>query len=179
MAPEPQFYALYFVHNLHFLAYSAMMEARYETALGAARHAAGDPQAAVPDLRDERRVLGVVLPQVDDVVEAGADDRQDHILSYFLLSSDLPNTALGSRVMLTVHRKSRGSTSVHLTLNSGGNGLLTGSFDTDVVWIEVTVVNGGTRYAGCAYGETPPGEGTCGGYPVDDGYPHRITVTAY
>ncbi len=36
-APEPDFYSLYYVHNLHFLAYAAMMEARLETALAAAQ----------------------------------------------------------------------------------------------------------------------------------------------
>jgi tetratricopeptide (TPR) repeat protein len=36
-APKPDFYALYFVHNVHFLAYSAMMEGRFETAMNAAR----------------------------------------------------------------------------------------------------------------------------------------------
>lgn len=36
-APAPEFYSLYFLHNLHFLAYAAMMEGRYETALAAAR----------------------------------------------------------------------------------------------------------------------------------------------
>ncbi len=37
VAPAPGFYSLYYVHNLHFLAWAAMMEGRYETALGAAR----------------------------------------------------------------------------------------------------------------------------------------------
>lgn len=37
VAPEPRFYSLYFMHNIHFLAYAAMMEGRYETALAAAR----------------------------------------------------------------------------------------------------------------------------------------------
>lgn len=37
VAPEPDFYALYFVHNIHFLAWSAMMEGRYEAAMNAAR----------------------------------------------------------------------------------------------------------------------------------------------
>jgi tetratricopeptide (TPR) repeat protein len=36
-APEPDFYALYFIHNIHFLSWSAMMEGRYETAIDAAR----------------------------------------------------------------------------------------------------------------------------------------------
>ena len=35
-APEPDFYSLYFMHNVHFLAYAAMMEGRYETAIEAA-----------------------------------------------------------------------------------------------------------------------------------------------
>jgi tetratricopeptide (TPR) repeat protein len=37
MAPKPDFYSLYYVHNVHFLAYAAMMEGRYERAISAAR----------------------------------------------------------------------------------------------------------------------------------------------
>ncbi len=37
VAPKPDFYSLYFMHNLHFLAYAAMMEGRYQTAIAAAR----------------------------------------------------------------------------------------------------------------------------------------------
>lgn len=37
VAPEPRFYSLYFMHNIHFLAYASMMEGRRETALEAAR----------------------------------------------------------------------------------------------------------------------------------------------
>lgn len=37
LAPPPDFYRVYYLHNLHFIAYSAMMEAREEVALGAAR----------------------------------------------------------------------------------------------------------------------------------------------
>lgn len=37
VAPPPALYAMYYGHNLHFLAYSAMMSGNYETALGAAR----------------------------------------------------------------------------------------------------------------------------------------------
>jgi tetratricopeptide (TPR) repeat protein len=36
-APAPQFYNVYFLHNIHFLSYSAMMEGRYQTAIDAAR----------------------------------------------------------------------------------------------------------------------------------------------
>lgn len=36
-APKPGFYSLYFMHNIHFLAYSAMMEGRYQVAIDAAR----------------------------------------------------------------------------------------------------------------------------------------------
>lgn len=36
-APEPGFYIVYHLHNMHFLAWSAMMEGRFETALEAAR----------------------------------------------------------------------------------------------------------------------------------------------
>lgn len=37
LAPPAEFYNVYFLHNLHFLAYAAMMEGRYQTALDAAR----------------------------------------------------------------------------------------------------------------------------------------------
>jgi tetratricopeptide (TPR) repeat protein len=37
LAPPPDFYSLYFIHNVHFLSYAAMMEGRFETALAAAR----------------------------------------------------------------------------------------------------------------------------------------------
>ncbi len=37
VAPPPRFYSLYFLHNVHFLAYAAMMEGRPEKALEAAR----------------------------------------------------------------------------------------------------------------------------------------------
>lgn len=36
-APEPDMYATYFAHNLHFLTYAAMMSGRFEDAMGAAR----------------------------------------------------------------------------------------------------------------------------------------------
>lgn len=36
-APEPQMYAVYYAHNLHFLAFAAMMSGRYEDAITAAR----------------------------------------------------------------------------------------------------------------------------------------------
>lgn len=36
-APKPDFYNVYFLHNLHFLAYSAMMQGQYRTAIDAAR----------------------------------------------------------------------------------------------------------------------------------------------
>lgn len=36
-APKPAFYRVYFMHNIHFLAYSAMMEGRLQIALDAAR----------------------------------------------------------------------------------------------------------------------------------------------
>jgi tetratricopeptide (TPR) repeat protein len=37
VAPTPGFYNIYFLHNVHFLAYAAMMEGRYQTAMEAAR----------------------------------------------------------------------------------------------------------------------------------------------
>ena len=37
VAPPPEFYGLYFVHNIHFLAWAAMMDGRYQVAIDAAR----------------------------------------------------------------------------------------------------------------------------------------------
>lgn len=37
VAPKPEFYSLYFLHNVHFLAYAAMMEGRYQVAIDAAQ----------------------------------------------------------------------------------------------------------------------------------------------
>jgi tetratricopeptide (TPR) repeat protein len=37
LAPKPDFYSLYFMHNIHFLAYAAMMEGRFQTAIDAAK----------------------------------------------------------------------------------------------------------------------------------------------
>lgn len=37
LAPAPEFYSVYYLHNVHFLAYAAMMEGRFQTALDAAR----------------------------------------------------------------------------------------------------------------------------------------------
>ena len=49
-APAPDFYSLYFVHNIHFLAYAAMMEGRYETAMKAARELEADiPEEFIRD----------------------------------------------------------------------------------------------------------------------------------
>jgi tetratricopeptide (TPR) repeat protein len=49
-APEPGLYAIYYAHNLHFLAYASMMEGNYQTALLAAR----DMEREIPEqaLRD-------------------------------------------------------------------------------------------------------------------------------
>ncbi len=41
-APKPKLYAVYYAHNLHFLAYAAMMSGDYDTALKAARDLEND-----------------------------------------------------------------------------------------------------------------------------------------
>lgn len=49
-APEPTVYAIYYAHNLHFLAYSAMMSGRYNDAITAARELERDvPEEALKD----------------------------------------------------------------------------------------------------------------------------------
>ncbi|MEM7308270.1 MAG: hypothetical protein AAF682_16440 [Planctomycetota bacterium] len=45
LAPEPDFYSLYYIHNVHFLAYAAMMEGRYAAAMSAARKLEADVPA--------------------------------------------------------------------------------------------------------------------------------------
>jgi len=50
VAPPPRFYGLYFVHNLHFLAYGAMMEGQYALAVNSARRIERDiPPAFLKD----------------------------------------------------------------------------------------------------------------------------------
>ncbi len=66
VAPPPNFYSLYFVHNIHFLAWSAMMEGRYETAMQAAR----DLEHDIPEsfLRDWTFVADGFLPVIYHVM---------------------------------------------------------------------------------------------------------------
>ncbi|MCC5805660.1 MAG: hypothetical protein JJU00_04955 [Opitutales bacterium] len=59
-APEPGFYIIYHLHNRHFLAWSAMMEGRYEKALEAARGVERDMPA--PLLRDMAFVADGFMP---------------------------------------------------------------------------------------------------------------------
>lgn len=60
VAPEPGFYTIYYLHNLHFLSWSAMMEGRYGTALEAAR----DLEQAMPEplLREMAFVADGFMP---------------------------------------------------------------------------------------------------------------------
>ncbi len=59
-APEPDYYWIYYAHNLHFLAYASMMEGRYETALRAAR----DLEREIPEwyLREYGGVVEGIMP---------------------------------------------------------------------------------------------------------------------
>jgi tetratricopeptide (TPR) repeat protein len=60
LAPEPKMYAVYYAHNLHFLAYAAMMSGRYEDALVAARALEAEmPEAA---LRDFAPLIDGIMP---------------------------------------------------------------------------------------------------------------------
>jgi tetratricopeptide (TPR) repeat protein len=60
LAPPPAFYSLYYVHNIHFLAWSAMMEGRHATAMQAAR----DLESGIPEsfLRDMPQVADGFMP---------------------------------------------------------------------------------------------------------------------
>ena len=59
-APEQHFYAIYYGHNLHFLAYSAMMSGRYAEAMRAAR----DLEAEIPReaLRSHASLIDGIMP---------------------------------------------------------------------------------------------------------------------
>lgn len=59
-APKPDMYALYYAHNLHFLAYAAMMSGRYEDAMKAAR----DLESEIPEdtLRAYASIMDGVMP---------------------------------------------------------------------------------------------------------------------
>jgi tetratricopeptide (TPR) repeat protein len=60
VAPPPDFYSLYFAHNIHFLAYATMMEGRFAAALEAARTL----EREVPDrfVQDHTKVADGLMP---------------------------------------------------------------------------------------------------------------------
>ena len=60
MAPKPDFYSLYFLHNVHFLSYSAMMEGRKELAMEAARKI--ETQVPAAFLRDFVTMADGLMP---------------------------------------------------------------------------------------------------------------------
>ncbi|MFT7668750.1 MAG: tetratricopeptide (TPR) repeat protein [Planctomycetota bacterium] len=59
-APAPGLYAMYYAHNLHFLAFASMMSGDFETAIGAAR----DLESEVPEqaLRDYASLFEGIMP---------------------------------------------------------------------------------------------------------------------
>lgn len=65
-APAPEFYSLYYVHNIHFLAWASMMEGRYEAAIGAARDLERD--IPKPFLKEMTHVADGFLPVVYHVL---------------------------------------------------------------------------------------------------------------
>ena len=95
------------------------------------------------------------------------------------LSVNLPPRALGGVARITIKRKGQATISGNLTLNANGDGNVTHWFNNDTEWVEVALVNGGSRFASCAYGEDPAGDGTCGGYALDDGLWHTATLRAH
>jgi tetratricopeptide (TPR) repeat protein len=60
LAPPAQFYNLYYAHNIHFLAYAAMMSGQYERAINAARQL----EAEIPEeaLRELAPIAEGVMP---------------------------------------------------------------------------------------------------------------------
>jgi len=59
-APKPDFYNIYFLHNLHFLSYAAMMQGRYKVAIEAARKI--DQSIPAEFLRDNVTVADAFTP---------------------------------------------------------------------------------------------------------------------
>lgn len=59
-APEPHFYAIYYAHNLHFLAFAAMMSGDFATA----QQAAAELEAEVPEaaLREMAGLIDGIMP---------------------------------------------------------------------------------------------------------------------
>ncbi len=59
-APEPGLYAMYYGHNVHFLAFASMMSGNYERAIGAAR----DLEAEIPEaaLRGYAGLIDGIMP---------------------------------------------------------------------------------------------------------------------
>jgi tetratricopeptide (TPR) repeat protein len=66
LAPEPDYYWGYYAHNLHFLAFSSMMESRYEEAMRAAR----DLEREIPEwyLRQYGGFIEGVMPTIYHVM---------------------------------------------------------------------------------------------------------------
>lgn len=94
---DPGFYYLYHAHNLHFLAYAAMMEARYEAAMKAARAL----ETAVPE---------EVLDQYAFVIE-GVVPTTLHVMIRFGKWEDVlrePAPPAKRPVMLAMHYYARG-----------------------------------------------------------------------
>ncbi len=60
LAPKPDFYSLYYLHNLHFLAYASMMAGRYEDSLAAAQRL--ETQAPEDFVREYVTIADGVMP---------------------------------------------------------------------------------------------------------------------
>ncbi len=63
---RPAFYSLYFLHNIHFLAFAAMMEGRFQTALDAVRRM--EDEVPEPFLREFTGYADGLLPAVFHVL---------------------------------------------------------------------------------------------------------------
>ncbi|NHA00523.1 hypothetical protein G5V59_12145 [Nocardioides sp. W3-2-3] len=71
--------------------------------------------------------------------------------------------AIGGAAIVTIKRKNRNPTSTYVALNANGDNTLSYAFGSTTQWIEVSVVNGDTRYR-CWLGGTYLQ--TCQGTPV-------------
>ena len=66
VAPKPDFYSLYYLHNVHFLAYASMMEGNYGRAMEAARRL--EKQAPPDFVRDYVTMADGIMPVATHVL---------------------------------------------------------------------------------------------------------------
>lgn len=97
LGTEPGFYYVYHAHNLHFLAFAAMMEGRYDEAMAAARRL----ETAVPE-----QLLDEVAPMIEGIIPTAL-----HVMIRFGKWEDVlrePEPPAKRPVMRAMHYYARG-----------------------------------------------------------------------